>query len=220
MKRILCYGDSNTYGADGRRYRSEGISLRYDEQTRWTELLKQNLGTEYLVSEEGFNGRTTVFDDPMESGRNGFAYLDVIFGSHQPLDIIILMLGTNDTKPRFSASSQDISRGMQRIILRLKELIHSSINPQTKILLLAPPHIEKCETGEYLYEFDENSSMKSHELAKQYYLLAKNYDCLFADTSIWVSPDPTDGVHLGPEGHRIFAKKLTELVQSIAENML
>lgn len=215
MKRILCYGDSNTYGADGRRYRTEGISLRYDEQTRWTSLLQKNLGSDYLVSEEGFNGRTTVFDDPMENGRNGFAYLDVIFGSHQPLDLVILMLGTNDAKPRFSASSRDISRGMERIILHLKDLIRSSINPDTKILLLAPPHIERCETGEYLYGFDENSSLKSHELAVKYSLLAGNNDCLFADTSKWVSPDPSDGIHLGPEAHKVFAQKLTELLTSI-----
>ena len=215
MKRILCYGDSNTYGADGRRYRTEGMSLRYDEQTRWTALLQKNLGSDYLISEEGFNGRTTVFDDPMENGRNGFAYLDVIFGSHQPLDLVILMLGTNDTKPHFSASSLVIARGMERIILRLKELIRSSINPEAKILLLAPPHIERCENGEYMYEFDESSTRKSHELAAQYAMVARNNGCLFADTSKWVSPDPTDGIHQGPDAHKVFAQKLTEILLSV-----
>ena len=96
-KRILCFGDSNTYGYDPK-------GGRYDEDTRWTMRLQTQLGPEYTVIEEGFNGRTCVYDDPIEGGyKSGAAYLPPCLMSHAPLDVVILMLGTNDASYRRSS---------------------------------------------------------------------------------------------------------------------
>ena len=94
MKHVLVYGDSNSWGFE------PGSGKRYGEEVRWTGVLAENLGSDTRVIEEGLNGRTTVFDDPLEPGRNGKTYLGPCLQSHHPLDLVILMLGTNDLKHR------------------------------------------------------------------------------------------------------------------------
>lgn len=105
MKTVLCYGDSNTYGYDP----SDGF--RYPESVRWTCRLQKLLGDDYRIIEEGCNGRTTVFDDPIESWKNGRDYLKPCLNSHKPIDIVILMLGSNDLKETFHASAKQIAAG-------------------------------------------------------------------------------------------------------------
>ena len=98
MKTILCYGDSNTYGYNP----SNGF--RYPENVRWTGRLQSALGEGYKIIEEGCNGRTTIFDDPLEGWKNGLGYLRPCLNSHKPVDIVIMMLGSNDLKETFHAS--------------------------------------------------------------------------------------------------------------------
>ena len=98
MKTVLCYGDSNTWGYIG------GTGERFAPEVRWPGVLQAALGGAYRVIEEGLNGRTTVFDDSIEEGRNGETYLRPCLQTHAPIDLVILMLGTNDLKRRFSLS--------------------------------------------------------------------------------------------------------------------
>ena len=104
MKTVLCYGDSNTWGFD------PATRTRFPPHVRWTGVLGQRLGDGYQVIEEGLNGRTTRWDDPIEPDRNGLAYLRPCVESHQPLDLIVIMLGTNDLKRRFDLSASDIAQ--------------------------------------------------------------------------------------------------------------
>lgn len=92
MRHILCYGDSNTWGY------TPGTGERHAPDVRWTGVLRRLLGEGWEVLEEGMNGRTTVFDNPMSQGRNGSAYLLTCLETHKPLDLVILMLGTNDLR--------------------------------------------------------------------------------------------------------------------------
>ncbi len=109
-KRILCFGDSNTWG-----YMTSGG--RFDEETRWPMRLGKLLGPEYTVIEEGFNGRTCVFDDPIEGGyKSGLTYLPPCVMSHSPLDLVILMLGTNDLKKRFGMTAFTIGGGVTALV--------------------------------------------------------------------------------------------------------
>lgn len=215
MKQILCYGDSNTYGFDGRSMSVSGDHARFDESTRWTRLLQKNLGSGFLVCEEGMNGRTTVFDDPLAYGRNGYSYLEVAFETHQPVDLVVVMLGTNDLKDQFSASAQVIAWGMERLVIRLQELIFHSLNPAAKILLVAPANVRKNAQGGFCYDFSERSVAKGEQLPPLYRALAERYRCAFVDANDWTSVDEADGTHLNPEGHRIFADQIAEVIRSI-----
>ena len=109
--RILCYGDSNTFGS-----RPDGLGQRYTDEVRWSGVLQERLGAEFQVIVEGLPGRTTVWDDPIEPYRNGSAYLMPCLLSQAPLDVVVLLLGTNDLKQRFSATAQDIASGAGRLI--------------------------------------------------------------------------------------------------------
>ena len=96
QKTILCYGDSNTWGYDPVN------ACRYDRNIRWPGVLQKELGQAYYVKEEGLCGRTTVWDDPVEGHKNGLKQLTPILHSHCPLDLVVIMLGTNDLKMRYS----------------------------------------------------------------------------------------------------------------------
>ncbi|GAP41468.1 GDSL-type esterase/lipase family protein [Flexilinea flocculi] len=215
MKQILCYGDSNTYGYDSREYPATGKSGRFDESVRWTCLLQKDLGDSAHVYEAGMGGRTTVFEDPLEYGRNGYTFLDVAFKSNEPLDLIIVMLGTNDIKDQFAASAGVIASGMERLIIRLKELISESHNPAARILLVSPVNVTKTAQGGFYYDFSEESISKGLKLGMLYQEIAIKHDCAFADANQWLVPDESDGTHFNPEGHRIFAEKISVIVRQL-----
>ena len=105
MITVLAYGDSNTYGYNPR------TGLRYSEDIRWTGLLSSHLGNGYRVIEEGCNGRTTIYDDPIDGWKNGLNYFKPCLHSHKPVDIVVMMLGTNDLKSVFGLSAQQIAEG-------------------------------------------------------------------------------------------------------------
>ena len=142
-KSILCYGDSNTFGhrpTDGQRY-PYGV--------RWTSLLAENLGKDFQVIEAGLNSRTTVIDDEVEKYRNGLKYIDVVVEMNWPLDLVILMLGTNDMKVRYQAQAVDIAEGARSIVREIRRL-HQEIRPDwmPQILLVSPLLVgEKIRDG-------------------------------------------------------------------------
>ncbi len=105
MFEVLCYGDSNTWGAD------PAGGGRFSRDERWPGVLQKSLGDEYHIIEEGLGGRTTVWEDPIEGHKNGKEYLIPCLATHAPLDLVIIMLGTNDLKKRFSVSAQDVAFG-------------------------------------------------------------------------------------------------------------
>ncbi len=215
MKRVFCYGDSNTYGDDGRRVPIDGSHGRYDEQQRWTCRLQTLLGEQWHIYESGLNGRTTVFEDPLEAGRCGIATLDVAFKTCAPVDLAVVMLGTNDLKDMFNASAEVIATGLEKLILRLKWLIASSLNPQAKILILSPANVRRSAGGCFYYDFSERSVEKGLLLPRYYSSVACSQNCHFADVSQWTEVDESDGVHLNPDGHDILAHQLWKLIPTI-----
>lgn len=109
-KTIICYGDSNTHG-----YNSSNGG-RFSTKERWPCLLDALLPKNYTVKEEGLSGRTAVFEDPLFEGLNGLSYLYPCLMTHEPVDLLIIMLGTNDTKERFGATPENIAKGMERLV--------------------------------------------------------------------------------------------------------
>lgn len=214
MKRILCFGDSNTWGFTSIPC-AEGLPPeRLDENTRWTSLLQKKLGEGYRVVEEGYNGRTTVYDDPINNGVNGYAHLEVVYGSCCPCDLVIIMLGTNDV--RYVADAQDVGVSMRRLLAFLKEIIARSFSPECKILVVAPP---KALPG-LPHPSDEHAYKQewADEIAKLpeiYEEMCGRMGIYFANGHEWAAADVSDGLHLGPDGHAIFADKLYKITKSI-----
>lgn len=124
MKQILCFGDSNTWGYDGESGR------RLPWGVRWTSLLQEKFsGEEVRIIEEGLCGRTTIFEDPLRDGRRGTALLPTILESHNPVDLVILMLGTNDCKTLFGASAEVIGKGIVRLLDQIEEYSTTGNSP-------------------------------------------------------------------------------------------
>lgn len=210
-KTIVCYGDSNTHG-----YNSSNMG-RFSPKERWTCLLQELLGTEFLIREEGLSGRTTSFDDPLFEGLNGFAYLHTCMLTHEPIGLLIVMLGTNDVKERFSATPGNIAKGLERL---LSKAIHTPEAWRSKpnILVIAPPPIEEgyyeTEIGP---EMGKDCLEKSKALAPLYEEVAKRLGCHFLDAATipGVEMAPYDHMHLSLNAHKALAEKLAELIPQL-----
>ena len=213
-KSILCYGDSNTFGhrpTDGQRY-PYGV--------RWTSLLAENLGKDFQVIEAGLNSRTTVIDDEVEKYRNGLKYIDVVVEMNWPLDLVILMLGTNDMKVRYQAQAVDIAEGARSIVREIRRL-HQEIRPDwmPQILLVSPLLVgEKIRDG--LSDCSEGFGGEraywlSRELAPLYQQVAREEGCHFLDAGSVASVGTVDALHLEEEGHWDLAAAMEAKVREI-----
>lgn len=206
MKRILCYGDSNTWGYN------PVTQGRYDKYERWTGQLSLALGVDYDVIEEGLGGRTTVWDDPIEGYRNGYDYLVPCLESHKPLDLVILALGVNDLKMRFSLSAYDIAEGVGVLarVVQKSEAGHANGTPQ--ILLLAPPPLGKLTAYAEMFA---GAEPKSRKLAGHYARVAAELGCSFLDTAEVIVPSDSDGVHYEKSEHAKLGQAVANYVKGI-----
>ncbi len=207
-KRILCYGDSNTYG-----YIPTGG--RYDEHTRWPMRLGELLGEGYAVVEEGFNGRTCVMDDPTEGGyKSGVALLPPILMSHNPLDAVLIMLGTNDTKRRFGLTPMTIAQGMMQLVRTAKLYAVNEAGKTARVVIVAPPAIlgNLMETR-HAECFGEQAIAVSRGLAKEYKRISKLMRCDFFDAGPFAEVSRLDAVHMTEEGHLRLADALADKVR-------
>ncbi|HIS03906.1 MAG TPA: hypothetical protein IAA75_08420 [Candidatus Pullichristensenella avicola] len=214
MKRILCYGDSNTWGFNPHGCDEvSGAHLRYGEDVRWTAQLARLLSC--TVLEAGLNGRTTVFDDPTSEGRNGLAHLAPILLSCDPVDAVVVMLGTNDVKDMFSAPALNISEGLERLVRSLRALLDGSLSHGAKILLISPIALTAGADGAYFYGFSADSTRKIAELAPLVRDVAKRQHCAYLDAALYAAPDPLDGVHIAPEGHATLAEAVAKALREL-----
>lgn len=205
MKRILCFGDSNTYG-----YILDGTG-RYSEDIRWTGRLQKKLASEAVIIEEGLCGRTTVFQDELRIGRRGAELLPILLESHAPLDIVTVMLGTNDCKTVYGASAEVIGKGIEKIIGQIK-----TIAPQTKILLISPILLgDDVWKAEYDPEFSRESVAVSKKLKDVYKRIAEKNNCMFLAASDIAKPSERDQEHLDEKGHEKLADGIYERLNRI-----
>ncbi|MBR3226972.1 MAG: hypothetical protein IKF68_00340 [Erysipelotrichaceae bacterium] len=210
MKTILCYGDSNTYGYDP----SNG--LRYPKNQRWTTLLEEKLKETYDLIPEGLNGRTTDSDWENEDVKNGMRHLDTILRSHRPLDIVVFMLGTNDCKFELHKDAKKITEGMEKLVVRTKELLNSKQGYAPEIVVVCPPHIrEEVLQGPFAFEFSKDSLKTCDGLFEEYKALCDRHGCIFADASA-ADISPADGLHLSVRGHEDIAELLYRCISSLA----
>ena len=208
-KRILCFGDSYTWG-----YIPATDHERFPEDIRFPKVLQKLLGNKFEIIEEGLNSRTLINYDnrPGKEGRNGSQYLIPCLDSHDPIDLVVLMLGTNELKHKFQNSPEEIGTLLDKyfvkIILSRKSQFQDTY-PQ--VLIVSLPIID--ETTEYASQRYIGGTAKSERLKEIYSEIAKTNNCYFV--SAGELNVGTDGVHLIKEGHLTLAKILYEKIKSI-----
>ncbi|MDN5927308.1 MAG: SGNH/GDSL hydrolase family protein [Hyphomicrobiales bacterium] len=210
MKTVLCYGDSLTWGF------SPGGSGRHAYGDRWPSVLQAGLGDAALVIPEGLNGRTTIFDDyAAGADRNGARILPTILMTHTPVDLVIIMLGSNDMKPWFAAHAQASKQGMQRLVDIIRGHDYPLDDDPPDILLAAPPVL--CETADpdFAAMFGPGIA-QSKMLATLYSDLADEIGCGFFDAGSVAQASPLDGVHLDAENTRAIGRG----IEPVARMML
>lgn len=203
--RVLCYGDSNTWGDPPSKL------SRYPVDVRWPGKLQKLLGSEFEIIEEGLCGRTTDVDDPKEAGRNGKTYLLPCLNTHKPIDIFVLMLGTNDLKERFNKSPEDIAKSISSLIKIVKSAKVGSKGKTPKIILISPPTVR--EHGILPILGMKGAAEKSKELASKLKDVASKNSCLFIDISKYVEPSRIDGAHLSAESHHKIAEVISKIIK-------
>lgn len=209
-KTIVCFGDSNTHGYDGV---TEG---RFSIHERWTGLLGQYLGEMYHICEEGLGGRTTVIPDPLTEGMSGLKAIGPVLLTHEPVDLLLIMLGTNDTKQRFQMTAENIAGGLQRLIKKAKNIPAWAVKPN--ILVVAPLAIQE----EYIHgtlsgEMGEGCVEKSVRIPGLFRETAEAEGCYFCDCNKigGMKQNTADYMHLDKQSHRILAETLAKIIPPI-----
>ena len=208
---IVCYGDSNTWGFHPETWG------RYPHEERWTTLLQEKLGSDYLVIPEGLNSRTTAFDPAGdEAWKNGLYAISPVIGTHKPIDILLFMLGTNDCKFTQNVTAEEIAAGMDQLLTQAEKTCKEVQGDTPVMIVVAPPAIlPDLEGTSFEKEFDVTSSEKSIELAQYYEEVAKKHNCIFIKATNQAEISPIDGVHLTTNGHA----QLAEIIYSEIHNL-
>ena len=203
---MLCYGDSNTWGSDPE------TGERFAPDVRWPGVLRRSLGEGYWVIEEGLGGRTTVRDDPIEGAhKNGRTYLRACLESHRPIDLITVMLGTNDLKARFAASASDIAQGAASLA---ETALRSGCGPEggaPVVVLISPAAVGRLTD---MAEMFEGAREKSRLFPEHYRRFAEQHGLAFLDASEVVVSSDLDGIHLEAGEHRKLGKAVAASVRS------
>lgn len=207
MKTVLCYGDSLTWG-----YNPDGPS-RHAPQDRWPAVLQSLLGDKALIFAEGLNGRTTAYDDMTAAAdRNGARLLPTILTTHAPLDLVVIMLGSNDMKPFICGHAIGARQGMRRLVEIVRNHPYPMNEPAPDVLIVSPPRL--CETGDPDFAATFRGGVEqSAMLASLYSDLADIDDCGFFDAGSVAETAPADGVHLDAINTRAIGKGLEPITR-------
>lgn len=167
------------------------------------------------IIEEGLNGRVTIWDDRTDPDRNGMAYLPACLKSHKPLDLVIIALGTNDTKVRFGLTAADIASGVLQLGRAVLASGCGAANAAPKLLIVCPHHMDVDPSADALSSFDEGSNALSRQLHEKYELVAKQLGCYYLNLGGAIKASPKDGVHLEPDMHASITKMLYDAISRI-----
>lgn len=204
MKEILCFGDSNTYGL------IPGTTRRYGWGVRWSSLLDEKVKEYgYRVAEEGLCGRTTMFADAFRPGRSGIDLLPVLLETHRPVELVVLMLGTNDCKSAYHTTPEKIGVGIERLLDQIKRE-----NENLPVLLISPIHLGET-VQRYDREFDAHSVEVCRGLKAVYEQIARKRGIDFLAASDYAEPGQADQEHMTEEGHQHLSEAVFAKIQEI-----
>jgi lysophospholipase L1-like esterase len=208
MKVIVAFGDSNTWGSD------PATATRFAPEVRWTGVMARELGAGFHVVEEGLRGRTTVFDDPIEPDRRGADYLPPCLRSHAPLDLLIVALGCNDLKTRFSATPGDIANGAERLINMARAEPVGPNGAPPALLLVAPPPLMRLTD---FAEMFEGGLEKSKRLGARYREVAERNHIGFLDAGEFIVCSDLDGIHYEANQHAILGRAMAAAARMVLD---
>jgi lysophospholipase L1-like esterase len=213
-KSILCFGDSLTWGWVPKK--PAVPSARYLRQARWTGVLADQLGAGYTIIEEGLSGRTTTADDPTDPRFNGAAYLPSALATHLPLDLVIVMLGGNDTKAYFGRSAFDIAVGMSVLLGQIATSAGGvgTAYPAPKALVVCPPPLADV-VDPWFREMFNGAQAKGRELPPLYKSVADFVGAGFFDAGSVISTDGIDGIHFTEQTNRDLGRALADPVRHL-----
>ncbi len=208
---LLCFGDSNTHGTQP--ITGQGVRARYDGKTRWPRVARAALGPEWDLVEEGLPGRTAQFEDPiMGAFMDGRPGLRIALQSHGPIDVLTLMLGTNDVKTRFGATAEKVTAGIAGLIdIALSDDMQAR-HEGFKTLLICPPPVK--EVGPISGEFFGGRDV-SVALSSLYADLATARGIGFLDAGQFVGVSDLDGVHYEADAHVKLGQVVAKAVESL-----
>lgn len=216
VKTVLCFGDSLTWGwvpAD-----ETAPTTRFPREVRWTGVLAAALGADHAVIEEGLSARTTNVDDPTDPRLNGAAHLPIALASHLPLDLVILLLGTNDTKAYFHRTPFDVATGMSVLAAQVLGSAGGvgTVYPAPKVLVVAPPPLGPMPDPWFQMTF-AGGQEKSERLAEAYRALCDYMKIPFFDAGSVISTGGSDGVHFTEQNNRELGAALADEVRRILQ---
>lgn len=211
--KILCYGDSNTWG------QKPDKSGRYAPDVRWPGKLQQLLGDNYYIVEEGLSSRTTDLEYAKKPGRNGKTYLQPCLESHNPVDVVILMLGTNDLKIAYNRSAEDIASAIIGLVDTIRQFGKDKSGNAPKIVLVSPILVNdeaQWFSNFYSEDYNHDAVEKSKKLAELIQNEAVKNNCYFVDAATVASPGD-DGLHFSPESHPALAEVIAQEIKKIGQ---
>jgi len=207
---VVCFGDSNTHGAD-----PSGAG-RMGPDVRWPRVMARALGADFEVIEEGLNGRCTVWDSPIEPGRNGLDYLSPCLLSHAPVDLVIIMLGTNDLKSIYDNTAAEIASGAARLVDEARGTLAGPDGVPPQVLLVSPVPIGPLTAQSEMWGFGA-AVETSRQLAGMYQIAAEGHGATFFDAGSVAEVSPDDGIHLDAEACASLAAALAQRVRGLLE---
>jgi lysophospholipase L1-like esterase len=189
--------------------------LRHAPEVRWTGVLARELGAGFRVMEEGQNGRTTVHEDPVMGSRRGLEYLVPCLESHKPVDLVVLMLGTNDLKRTFNLTPADIAAGAGVLA---GVILQSESGPGARaprLLLMCPPATGDMSRVPDLEERFAGALERSRRLPEYYQALADSLGCAYLNSQDVVAASAVDGLHLDAPEHAKLGVAVSAMVRSM-----
>ena len=203
MKKIICYGDSNTFG-----YNTKDGS-RFDENIRWTSVLQKNLGENYDVINEGVCDRTGFVNNPKGFLFSAQKHFPKLMSKTDKFDLLILWIGTNDLQSQYDISIGAVEKG-------LETLINIAQEKSKNIILISPVILnDTILKGFFNYQFNNTSIIKSRKIGRIYRTLANVYHCVYFDVNKITATSELDGLHYDEKSHKIIADKLSQLIDGL-----
>lgn len=215
---ILCYGDSNTWGCIGRWVECDLPSERYDTDTRWPMVAQKELGEKFHIIEEGLGGRTSIYVHPTEPWKNGEPYLLPCLHTHRPLDLVVVMLGTNDLQIKKDITAEELPIGITRLV-DIIQADHKSGrgNVAPKILVIAPIEVRPSDPNGRVAVYQKFRCDIGRELSlmlpQVYQQVAKEKGCYFLNAQEYAQPGPADGVHFDAQSHISLGKAVAKFIR-------